>query len=159
VEPYHQLQQSQKYMKHHVSDQATVAAVFWSISLGKLRQHVLAVFVSNTFFLEVEQLRANHSEHGSEDMARLTRWHVNMPAEIAHREADTARQNVQATLRPFSFRRYYSRKPQPTPAWAPGAPLPDYADRHASIFDRRVAARFVPEQSLTLANLLTCARP
>ncbi|RZJ93143.1 MAG: hypothetical protein EOO60_05710 [Hymenobacter sp.] len=153
-------------MKHHVPDQATVAAVAWSIPLGELRQYVLAVLASNPLFSEAEQLRANHFVHESEDMARLTRWHTNILAEGARREADAARHRGQATLhatlrqlRPFGFRGYRPRKLQPTPTWAPGAPLTNYADHYAGTFDHRVATRFVPEQSLTLTNQLTRSRP
>ena len=120
---------------------------------------MLAFLVGNPLFSEAEQLRANHLVHECEDPARLNRWHANILAKIDRREADAARQRGQATLRPFGFRGYRPRKPQPTPTWAPGAPLPNYADHHAGTFGRRVAARFVPEQSLTLANLLTRSRP
>lgn len=129
--------------------------------LGELRQHVLAALLGNPLFSEAEQLRANHFVHECEDIARLTRWHANVLAEIARREAVAAHQRSQDALRamlrhlrPAGFRGYRPRKPQPAPTWVPGAPLPDQTDRRAGTFDRRAAARFQPTDSLTLAHLL-----
>lgn len=155
----------QNYMLNHVIGTSTPFSVLPS-HLGELRQYILAALLGHPLFTAAEQLRANHFVHESEDIARLTRWHANVLGEIARREADAARQRGQATLQvtlhrlcPGSFRGYHSRQPQPAPTWAPGTPLPDRADRHAGTFDRRAAARFVPEQSLTLANLLPSPRP
>ncbi|AMR25498.1 hypothetical protein A0257_22680 (plasmid) [Hymenobacter psoromatis] len=129
--------------------------------LGELRQRVLSALLGNPLFSEAEQLRANHFAHECEDVTRLTRWHANVLAEVARRAADVAHQRSQdalrATLRhlrPASFRGYRPRQPQPAPAWVPGAPLPDRADRYAGTFDRRAAARFQPAGSLTLTHLL-----
>lgn len=148
-------------MLNHVTGTSTPISVLPSC-LGELRQYVLAALLGNPLFSEAEQLRANHFVHESEDVARLTRWHTNVLAEIARRQAAAAHQRRQqagqVTLRqlhPHRFRGYRPR-PRPTaPAWVPGTSLPDRTDRHAGTFDRRLAARFEPAQALTLAHLLT----
>ena len=134
--------------------------------LGELRQHVMAALLSNPLFSEAEQLRANHLVHECEDVPRLTRWHANVLAEIARREAAAAHEHSQQVLRAtlrrlrsLSFRGHRPRQPKPTPTWAPGTPLPDRADRLAGPLDRRAAARFQPADSLTLTHLLSPPRP
>lgn len=129
--------------------------------LGELRQHALAPLLGNPLFSEAEQLQANHFVHETEDVARLTRWHANVLAEVARRLAAAAHQRGQATLQvtlrrlgPGSFRGHRPRQAHPAPTWIPGSPLPDRADRRAGTFDCRVAARFQDAQSLTLAHLL-----
>ena len=133
--------------------------------LGELRQHVLSPLVGNPLFSEAEQLRANHFVHECEDVARLTRWHASILAEIARRQATATHQRrqqaQQATLRqsrPHCFRGHRPRPRAAAPAWVPGSPLPDRTDRNADTFDRRAAARFQPVQSLTLTHLLTLPR-
>jgi hypothetical protein len=130
--------------------------------LGELRQHVLVALLGNSLFSEAEQLRANHFVHECEDVARLTRWHHSVLAEIARREAAAAHQRGQVTLHatlcrlcPGSFRGYRPRQPQPAPTWVPGAPLPHRSDHRAGTFDRLAAARFQPADSLTLPHLLS----
>ena len=132
--------------------------------LGELRQHVLLPLVGNPLFSDAEQLRANHFVHESDDIARLTRWGVNVLAEIARRQAEAARQrrilamgNALRQLNPANFRCHYSRPPLPMPSWVPGAsfPLFDRADRQAGTFDRVAAARFQPSDSLSFASLLS----
>ncbi|WP_223654415.1 hypothetical protein [Hymenobacter psoromatis] len=147
-------------MANHVIGTSTLHSVLPSC-LGELRQHVLAILLGNPLFSEAEHLRANHFVHECEDVPRLTRWHANVLAEIARRLAAAAHQRSQDALRTTlchmrsaSFRGYRPRQPQPAPAWVPGAPLPDHADRRAGTFDRRAAARFQPADSLTLAHLL-----
>lgn len=134
--------------------------------LGKLRRYILAPLLGNPLFSKAEQLRANRLVYESEDIARLTRWHASVLAEIARREAAAAHQRGQATLRATlrrlcltAFRGHRLRKPQPAPSWAPGAPLPNRADRHSATLDRCAAARFAPWQSLTLSDLLARPRP
>lgn len=150
----------QKYMANHVSGTSTLLSAPL-ISLGELRQHVLLPLIGNPLFSEAEQLRANHFVHESEDIARLTRWGVNVLAEIARRRAEAARQRrhlaMRDTLRQLhssSFRGHRPRKRKPRPTWIPGAFFPDCADRWAGTFDRLAAARFQPAQSLTYAQLL-----
>jgi hypothetical protein len=53
------------------------------------------------------------------------------------------------------FRSHCPRSPRPCPAWVPGAPLPDQADRRAGTLDRLAAARFLPTDSLTFTFLLS----
>jgi len=55
--------------------------------------------IGNSLFSEVEQLRANHFGHESEDIDRLTRWGANVLAEIARREAEAACQRRDLTMR------------------------------------------------------------
>ena len=133
--------------------------------LGELRQYVLATLFGNPLFSEAEQLRANHFVHECEDPARLTRWRANVLAELARRQVAAAHERGQRALRatlcrlcPFGFRGNRPRQPQPTPAWVPGAPLPNGADYRAGSFDRRAAARFQPADSLTLTHLLSPPR-
>ena len=142
-------------METHVTEQPV---------LGELRQHVLAALLGNPLFSEAEQLRANHFVHECEDVARLTRWPANVLAEIARREAAAAHQRGQQALRATRlrarcFRSCRPRQPKSTPAWVPGTPLPDRADRLAGPLDRRSAARFQPADSLTLTHLLSPSRP
>ncbi|MDJ0368070.1 hypothetical protein QMK33_23260 [Hymenobacter sp. H14-R3] len=131
-------------------------------SLGELRQHVLSPLIGNPLFSAAEQLRAHHFVHESEDIARLTRWGANVLAEIAHRQAEAARQRrdlaTDATLRQLcsdSFRSYRTRLCRPTPNWVLGTCFPDRSDRRAGTFDRRAAARFQPADALTFAELLS----
>lgn len=128
---------------------------------GELRQHVLTPLIGNSLFSEAEQLQANHFVHGCEDIARLTRWGVNVLAEIARRQAEAARQRchhaMRATLlrlRSGSFRGHYPRKRPATRSWAPGTFFPERTDRWAGTFDRLAAARFQPAHTLTYAQLL-----
>jgi hypothetical protein len=58
-------------------------------------------------------------------------------------------------LRAARFRSHCPRSSRPFPAWVPGAPIPDQADRRAGTFDRRATARFQPADSLTVADLLS----
>lgn len=136
--------------------------------LGELRQQVLAALVGNPLFTAAEQLRANHFAHECEDAARLIRWQVSVQAEITRREQAAARRRGQQALRATlsqlqpsegDYRHHHPRKRRPAPAWVPGAPLPDQADRRAGTFDRRTAAHFQPADSLTLAHLLARPRP
>ena len=127
--------------------------------LGELRQHVLATLFGNPLFSEAERLRAHYFVHDCADVARLTRWHANVRAELARRQAAAAHQRGQATLRatlrrlcPANFRGYRPRQPCPTPAWVPGTPLPDRADRYAGTFDRAAVARFHPADTLLLGR-------
>lgn len=133
--------------------------------LGALRQHVLTAILGNHLFSEAEQLRANHFVHETENIARLTRWHANVLAEIARRQAAAAHQRRQQarqiTLQQLYPHRFRGHRPRPrpaAPAWVPGAPLPDRANRCAGTFDRLAAAGFQPTQSLTLAQLRTWSR-
>jgi hypothetical protein len=148
-------------MANHVTGTSTPFDVLASC-LGALRQHVLVPLIGNPLFSEAEQLRANHFVHETDDVARLTRWYANVLAESTRRQAVAAHQRGQATLRATlgrlslnGFRGSRSRK-SPTPAWSPGAPLPDLADRLAGTFDRLAAARFRLADALTLAMLLSC---
>jgi hypothetical protein len=147
-------------MKNHVNGQV-MAIAEPRTTLGELRQHVLLPLIGNSLFSEAEQLRANHFVHESDDIARLTRWGVNVLAEIARRQAEAARQrrhlvicNTLHRLRLDSFRGHRSHKRKPRPTWVPGAFFPDRADRWAGTFDRRAAARFQPTNSLSYAQLL-----
>jgi hypothetical protein len=151
-------------MANHVIRKSAPTSVLPSC-LGSLRQHVLAPLLDHPLFSEAERLRANHFVHKSEDVARLTRWHANVLAEIARRQAAAAHQRGQATLQATlqrlcldSFRGHRPHQFPPTPTWVPGAFLPDRADCRAGTFDRRAAACFTPADSLTLATLLTCSR-
>jgi hypothetical protein len=148
-------------MANHVTGTSTLTSVP-PIPLGELRQHVLLPLIGNPLFSEAEQLRANHFVHECDDSARLTRWGVNVLAEIACRQAEAARQRrnlvTGATLRRVhsaSFRSHRSRPRQPTPSWVPGAFFPDRADRWAGTFDRLAAARFQPADALPFASLLS----
>jgi hypothetical protein len=135
--------------------------VTWQPVLSELRQHVLLPLIGNPLFSEAEQLRANHVVHESDDIARLIRWGTNVLAEIARRQAEVARQrrhlalcDTLRQLRPSIFRGHRLRKRKQRPTWIPGAFFPDCADRWAGTFDRLVAARFQPAQTLTYAQLL-----
>jgi hypothetical protein len=59
-------------------------------------------------------------------------------------------------LRAARFRSHCPHSPRPCPAWVPGAPLPDQADRRAGTFDRLATARFQLADSVTFAFLLSC---
>jgi hypothetical protein len=135
--------------------------------LGELRQHILLPLIGNPLFSDAEQLRANHFVLESDDIARLTRWGVNVIAEIARRQAEAARQrrilamgNALRQLNPANFRCHYLRPRLPMPSWVPGAFFPslDQADRRAGTFDRLAASRFQPSDSLTFASLLSRLR-
>ena len=148
-------------MANHVTGTNTPFGVLPSC-LGALRQHVLVPLINNPLFSEAEQLRANHFVHETDDIARLTRWYANVLAESTRRQAVAAHRRGQATLQATlgrlslsSFRGPHPRK-SPAPAWAPGDPLPDLADRLAGTFDRLAAARFRVADALTLAMLLSC---
>jgi len=132
------------------------------LSLGELRQHVLLPLIGNCLFSEVEQLRANHFVHESDDIARLTRWGANVLAEIARRQAGVARQRrdlaTGTTLHQLcfgSFRSHRARLCQPAPIWVPGAFFPDRSDRRAGTFDRLAAASFQTADALAFAELLS----
>ena len=148
-------------MANHVSGKSTLRDVP-PTSLGELRQHVLFPLIGNPLFSEAEQLRANHFVHESDDIARLTRWGVNVLAEIARRQAEAARQHrdfaTSATLcrlRSSSFRGYRGRPRRPKQTWVPGALFPDRSDRRAGTFDRLAAARFQLADALPIADLLS----
>ena len=148
-------------MANHVTGTSVLTSVPTS-SIGELRQHVLLPLIGHPLFSEAEQLRANHFVHESDDVARLTRWGASVLAEIAHRQAEAARQRrdlaTGATLRQLgstSFRGHLSRSPRPAPAWVPGTCFPDRADRKAGPFDRLAVARFQPADSLTFVSLLS----
>jgi hypothetical protein len=130
--------------------------------LGELRQYALATLIGHPLFTEAEQLRANHFAHECEDIARLTRWAASVRVEITRREAEAARQRchratheVLHQLRAARFRSHCPRSPRSSPAWVPGAPIPDQADRRADTFDQLAAARFLPADSLTFSFLLS----
>ena len=130
--------------------------------LGELRQHVLAPLLGNALFSEAEQLRANHFVHESDDIARLTRWGVNVLAEIARRQAEAARQHrdlaTSATLRQLrsgGFRSHRARLRQAALSWVPGTFFPDRSDRRAGTFDRLAVASFQMADALTFADLLS----
>lgn len=151
---------TQNYMKNHVNGQV-MAIAEPRTTLGELRQHVLLPLIGNSLFSEAEQLRANHFVHESEDIARLTRWGANVLVEIAHRQAEAARQrrhlatcDTLRRLRLNDFRDHRPRKRKPRPTWVPGAFFPDRADRWAGTFDRLAAACFQPTNSLSYAQLL-----
>lgn len=55
------------------------------LSLGELRQAILAVLVGNPLFTPEEQLRANHQVHECESPERLARWDRNVAREAARR--------------------------------------------------------------------------
>ena len=147
-------------MANHVIRTSTLTSVP-PIPLGELRQHILLPLIGNPLFSEAEQLRANHFVHESEDITRLTRWGVNVLAEIARRQAEVARQrrhlamrDTLRQLRPSGFRGHRSRKRKPRPTWIPGAFFPDCADRWAGTFDRLAAVRFQPAHTLMYAHFL-----
>lgn len=130
--------------------------------LGELRQHVLTAFIGHPLFSDAEQLRANHFVHECEDVNRLIRWGESVQAEIARREAaaqaeaaylcrQCALRNTLRQMYPASFRRHCPRRP--APAQLASFPSLDQADRRAGTFDRLVAARFQPADSLTFASL------
>lgn len=148
-------------MANHVLGTSTPYSVL-PACLGELRQHVLLPLIGHPLFSEAEQLRANHFVHESDDIARLTRWGVNVLAEIARRQAEAAHQHrdlaTSATLcrlRSSSFRGHRGRPRRPKQTWVLGAFFPDRADRRAGTFDRRAAASFQPANTLTLAYLLS----
>jgi hypothetical protein len=148
-------------MANHVTGTSTLLSVP-PTSLGELRQHVLLPLIGNSLFSEAEQLRANYFVHKSDDIVRLTRWGVNVLAEIARRQAEAARQRRDLAtgdklrqLRSTSFRGPRSRPRRPAPTWVPGAFFTDRADRQAGTFDRRAAARFQPADSLMFVSLLS----
>ncbi|MGI4742720.1 MAG: hypothetical protein ACRYG7_46780 [Janthinobacterium lividum] len=148
-------------MANHVSGTSTLQHVP-PTSLGELRQHVLLPLIGNSLFSEAELLRANHFVHESDDIARLTRWGVNVLAEIARRQAEAARQRrhlaTTATVRRLrspNFRGHHSRPRRPRLTWVPGAFFPDRADRWAGTFDRLAAARFQPADARPFASLLS----
>ena len=147
-------------MANHVAGTSMLLGVP-PLSLGELRQHVLLPLIGNPLFSEAEQLRANHFVHENEDIARLTRWGVNVLAEIARRRAEAAHQcrhlAMRDTLRQLhssNFRGHRLRKRKPRPTWIPSAVFPDCADRWAGTFDRLAAAHFQPAHTLTYAQLL-----
>jgi hypothetical protein len=130
--------------------------------LGELRQHVLLPLIGNTLFSEAEQLRASHFVHEIDDIARLTRWGANVLAEIAHRQAEAARQRRDLAtdttlhqLRSGSFRSHRTRLCRLAPTWIPGAFFPDRSDRRAGTFDRLAVASFQTADALTFADLLS----
>jgi len=148
-------------MANHVNGTSTLQHVP-PTSLVELRQHVLLPLIDNLLFSEAELLRSNHFVYESEDIARLTRWGANVLAEIARRQAEAARKRcdlaTHATLRQLSstsFRGHCPRSPRPSPTWVPGTYFPDQANRRAGTFDRRATARFLPADSLTVADLLS----
>ncbi len=148
-------------MANHVIGTSALHSVL-PTCLGELRPHVLAALLGNSLFSEAEQLRANHFVHECEEVARLTRWHHSVLAEIARRAAATAHRRGQVTLHatlcrlcPGGFRGHRLRQLPPALTWVPGAPLPDRPDRRAGTFDRLAAARFQPAGSLTLTHLLS----
>lgn len=131
-------------------------------SLGELRQHVLLPLIGNPLFSEAEQLRANHFVHETDDIARLTRWGMNVLAEIARRQAKAARQRRDLAtgttlhqLRSTRFRSHRSRLCQAAPTWVPGTFFPDRSDRRAGASDRIAVARFQKADALTFADLLS----
>jgi len=69
----------QIYMESHVSGGIT------PLSVGELRQSILAVLVGNPLFMEEEQLLANHLTYECEDAERLTRWLRNVRLQDAKR--------------------------------------------------------------------------
>lgn len=66
-------------MESHVSGGIT------PLSIGELRQSILAVLVGNPLFTEEEQLLANHLTYECEDTERLTRWLRNVRLQDAKR--------------------------------------------------------------------------
>jgi|GEM_PF-3040443 len=66
-------------MESHVSGSIT------PLSLGELRQAILAVLFGNPLFTEEEQLLANHLTHECEDTERLARWLRNVRFQDAKR--------------------------------------------------------------------------
>jgi hypothetical protein len=130
--------------------------------LDELRQHALIALLGHPLFTEAEQQRATHFAPECEDIARLTRWTTSVQAKIARRETAAARQRchratqeVLRHLRVPHFRSHYPLPPRLLPTWVFGAPVPAQSNRRASTFDRLIAARFQPADSLTFAFLLS----
>jgi hypothetical protein len=55
------------------------------LSLGELRQAILAVLIGNPHFTEEEQLLANHLTYECEDEAKLAKWLRNVRLEDVQR--------------------------------------------------------------------------
>lgn len=66
-------------MESHVSGGIT------PLSIGELRQSILAVLIGNPLFKEEEQLLANHLTYECEDAERLARWLRNVRLQDAQR--------------------------------------------------------------------------
>lgn len=66
-------------MESHVSGGIT------PLSIGELRQSILAVLIGNPLFKEEEQLLANHLTYECEDAKRLARWLRNVRLQDAQR--------------------------------------------------------------------------
>jgi hypothetical protein len=132
--------------------------------LGELRQHVLLPLISHPLFSDAEQLRANHFAHECEDIARLIRWGESVQAAITRREA-AARAEAACLRRRYALRytlahvrlvRFRGHCPRrPAPDQPTSLPTPSQIDRRAGTFDRLLAARFQPADSLTFASLLS----
>jgi len=75
-------------MESHVSGGIT------PLSIGELRQSILAVLIGNPLFTEEEQLLANHLTHECEDADRLVRWLRNVRLQDAKRGTLTRTLNV-----------------------------------------------------------------
>ncbi len=55
------------------------------LSIGELRQAILAVLIGSPLYTEEEQLLANHLTHECEDTDRLARWLRNVRLQDAKR--------------------------------------------------------------------------